>query len=149
ASPSRAALPPSSQVMRVLDSMERVARGWARREDFVAAMVGQGHDESLAHWLAMSLVPEPSGTLALRFDFAALRERLADYHATDLWDVLEAPDGDVEVVVADRSTVLSAADLGRLAAAPPHVHVHHITAGHWLHIEAPAAVVDQLASSLL
>jgi esterase len=149
ASPSRATLDPSSTVMRVLDVMERTARGWARREDFVAAIVREGHDEGLAHWLAMSLVPEPSGTLALRFDFAALREMLADYHATDLWDALEAPGGDVEVVVAERSPSLSAADLGRLAAAPPHVHVHRILAGHWLHIDAPAAVVDLFASHLL
>jgi pimeloyl-ACP methyl ester carboxylesterase len=73
---------------------------------------------------------------------------LADYHATDVWDALEAPDGDVEVVIAERSSVLSAADRGRLAASPPHVHVHTIDAGHWLHIDAPAAVVDLFAARL-
>jgi pimeloyl-ACP methyl ester carboxylesterase len=153
ASPSArpgAAADPSNTVMRVLEVMERAPRGWARRDDFVAAVVRAGHEEGLARWLAMSLVPEPAGgTLALRFDFAALREMLADYHASDLWDALEAPDGDVEVVVAERSSALSAADLGRLAAAPPHVHVHHVTAGHWLHIDAPAAVVDLFATRLL
>lgn len=165
ASPSRRPADPAGTVMRVLEIMERQPRGWARRDDFVAAVVqgGQlgggtgvvnesvhgGVDEGLARWLAMSLVPEPSGTLALRFDFAALREMLADYHATDLWDALEAPVGDVEVVVAERSSALTAADRGRLAAAPPHVHVHHVDAGHWLHIEAPAAVVELFAQRLL
>jgi pimeloyl-ACP methyl ester carboxylesterase len=96
----------------------------------------------------MSLVPEPGGTFALRFDFAALRELLADYYARDLWDALEAPGGEVDVVIAEGSSALSAADRGRLAAAPPHVHVHHIAAGHWLHIEAPAAVVELLAARL-
>ena len=134
--------------MRVLELMERAPRGWARREDFVASVVRAGHDDGLARWLAMSLQPEPGGTLALRFDFAALREMLASYYATDLWDALEAPGGDVEVVVADRSPAVSAADRGRLAAAPPHVHVHRVDAGHWLHIEAPGAVVDLLASRL-
>jgi pimeloyl-ACP methyl ester carboxylesterase len=128
--------------------MERAPRGWARREDFVASVVRAGHDDSLARWLAMSLQPEPGGTLALRFDFAALREMLASYHATELWGALEAPGGDVEVVVAERSPAVSAADRGRLAAAPPHVHVHRVDAGHWLHIEAPGAVVDLLASRL-
>lgn len=150
ASPSRrdAAADQSSTVMRVLDTMERAPRGWARRDDFVAAIVAAGHDDGLARWLAMSLVPEPSGTLALRFDFAALREMLADYRATDLWDVLEAPGGDVEVVVAERESALTGADLGRLAAAPPHVHVHRVAAGHWLHIDAPAAIVELFAARL-
>ena len=138
----------TNTVMRVLEVMEQAPRGWARRDDFVAAVVAAGHDEGLARWLAMSLLPEPGGTLALRFDFAALREMLADYYARDLWPVLEAPGGDVEVVVAERSTALSPADRGRLAAAPPHVHVHGIDAGHWLHIEAPAAVVDLFATRL-
>lgn len=142
-----AAADPSNTVMRVLETMERSPRGWARRDDFVAAVVQDGHDEGLARWLAMSLVPD-GGTLALRFDFAALREMLADHYVCDLWDALEAPGGDVEVVVAERSSALSPADRGRLAAAPPHVHVHGIDAGHWLHIEAPAAVVDLLAARL-
>lgn len=138
----------SNTVMQVLELMERAPRGWARRDDFVASVIRAGHDEGLARWLAMSLQPEPGGTLALRFDFPALREMLASYYATDLWGALEAPGGDVEVVVAERSPAVSAADRGRLAAAPPNVHVHPVDAGHWLHIEAPGAVVDLLASRL-
>lgn len=135
-------------VERVLALMERSPKIWARRDDFVAAVVGDGHDVGLARWLAMSLVPDSTGALALRFDFAALREMLADYYATDLWDALEAPGGAVEVVVAEQSPTVSAADRGRLAAARPHVHVHYITAGHWLHIDAPALVVDLFAADL-
>jgi pimeloyl-ACP methyl ester carboxylesterase len=151
ASPSRRRDPahaPPGTVERVLALMERSSRTWAARDDFVAAVVGDGHDVGLARWLAMNLVPEQAGGLALRFDFAALRELLADYYATDLWDVLEAPGGDVEVVVAEHSQTVSAADRGRLAAAPRHVHVHYVPAGHWLHIDAPALVVDLFASRL-
>ena len=135
-------------VIQVLELMEQAPPTWARRDDFVAAVVAAGHDVGLARWLAMSLVPDPAGGFKLRFDLAALREMISDYHATDLWDVLEAPGGDVEVVIAERSSTVSAADRGRLAAAPPHVHVHEITAGHWLHIDAPAEVVDLFASRL-
>jgi esterase len=138
----------SNTVGQLLEFMERSQKPWKRRDDFVAAVVGDGHDVSLARWLAMSLVPDPAGELVLRFDTAALREMLTDYYATDLWDVLEAPGGEVDVVVAEQSTTISAADRGRLAAAPPHVHVHYITAGHWLHIDAPALVVDLFASRL-
>jgi pimeloyl-ACP methyl ester carboxylesterase len=96
----------------------------------------------------MNLVPDPAGGYQLRLDLAALREMLTSYHATDLWDVLEAPGGDVEVVIAEQAPTLSAADRGRLAAAPPHVHVHYVVASHWLHIDAPAAVVDLFAAHL-
>lgn len=138
----------SNTVVRVLELMERSPRHWGRREDFVTAVVGDGHDEGLARWLAMSLVPDPAGGVVLRFDLPALRAMLADYYATDLWAVLEAPGAAVEVVVAERSPTVSAADRGRLAAAPPHVHVHYVAADHWLHIDAPAAVVELFASRL-
>lgn len=140
---------PANTVARVLALMERLPRAWARREDFVAAVIADGHDVSLAQWLAMNVVPDVSGSLALRLDLAALRELLADYYARDLWDALAAPDGgDVEVVIADRSSAIDAADRTRLANAPAHVHVHCLAAGHWLHIEAPAAVVELLAARL-
>lgn len=149
ASPSaRGALSPGDAVVRLLELMERSPRRWARRDDFVAAVVGEGHDAGLAQWLALSLAPEPDGGLALRFDFAALRALLTDYHARDLWAVLEAPGGSVEVVVAARSSTISEPDRARLAAAPPHVHVHTVAAGHWLHVEAPAQVIELFAAHL-
>ncbi|HEU4727202.1 MAG TPA: alpha/beta hydrolase [Kofleriaceae bacterium] len=138
----------SSSVARVLALLERLPRTWTGRDDFVAAVVGDGHDVGLARWLAMNLAPDASGRLALRYDFPALREMLADHAATDLWDALEAPDGDVEVVIAEKASTVSPADRRRLATAPPHVHVHYLTAGHWLHIDAPGPVVELFASRL-
>ena len=140
---------PDNTVVRVLELMTRLPRTWARRDDFVAAVVADGHDTALAQWLAMNVVPDASGQLALRLDLAALRELLADYYARDLWPALWSGDGgEVEVVIADRSAALDAGDRARLATAPSHVHVHHVPAGHWLHIEAPAAVVDLMAARL-
>jgi pimeloyl-ACP methyl ester carboxylesterase len=152
ASPSRLrdrATDPDNAVVRLLALMERSPRTWTRREDFVEAVVREGHDVGLARWLAMNLVPDPAGGVVLRLDLAALRDLLASYYATDLWDALEAPGGgDVEVVVAALSSTVSEADRGRLAAAPGHVHVHYVTTGHWLHMEAPALVVDLFAAHL-
>lgn len=134
-------------VVRVLALMERSPRTWPHREDFVQAVVADRHDVGLARWLAMNLVTADGG-VALRLDLAALREMLASYYATDLWAALEAPGGDVEYVIATKSATVSAADRGRLAAAPGHVHVHELATGHWLHMDAPQQVVDLFAQGL-
>jgi esterase len=148
ASPSAVgAMPTGGAVVGLLEFMAAAPR-WARREDFVAQVVAAGHDAGLAQWLAMSLVTDPAGGLVVRFDVAALRALLADYFASDLWGALAAPGATVDVVVAARSSTISAADRARLAAMPPHVRTHTIDAGHWLHVEAPEAVIDVLARSL-
>ena len=141
---------PDNSVVRVLNLMERLPKTWAKREDFVAAVTAEGHALSLAQWLAMNLVSGGDGTLTLRLDLAALRAMLADYYAQDLWSVAFDPalPGDVQIVIAESSNTISEADRARLAAAPPHVHVHRVAADHWLHIEAPANVVELLASGL-
>ena len=136
-----------NSVVRVLELMERLPKTWTRREDFVAAVMADGHDIGLAQWLAMNVVADASGTLTLRLDLAALREMLADYYARDLWDTLSSGNGDVTFVIADRSTTVSASDRVQLERAP-HVHVHHVDAGHWLHIEAAAAVIELFATHL-
>ena len=85
----------------------------------------------------------------LRFDLPALRALLVDYFANDLWDTLDDPEaGAVELVIADRSPTFTDDDKLRLARAPSHVHAHHIDAGHWLHIDAPAQVIDVLSQRL-
>jgi pimeloyl-ACP methyl ester carboxylesterase len=136
---------PDNTVVRVLELMERLPRRWARRDDFVAAIVAEGQSHALAQWLAMNVVPDDSGALVLRLDLGALRSLLVDYYARDLWSSLLDPAlGDVELVVATRST--AARDVER--SLPPHVHVHRVEAGHWLHIDAPAAVVELFAANL-
>ena len=140
----------SNSAIAVLELMERLPRTWARREDFVAAVTAAGHAPALAQWLAMNLAAgEPGGALALRLDLAALRAMLGDYFARDLWAKAWSPGGGaLEIVIADRSRTIDADDRARLARAPQHVHVHRVDAGHWLHIEAPAAVIDLFAAHL-
>ncbi len=141
----------SNSVVAVLELMERLPRTWARREDFVAAVIAAGHAPALAQWLAMNVVADPQGgpALALRLDLAAVRSMLADHFARDLWaQALSPAGGALEIVIADRSSTLGAADRARLERAPPHVHVHHVDAGHWLHMEAPAAVIELFTEHL-
>lgn len=141
---------PDNSVVRVLGVMERLPRQWASRDEFIAAVIAAGEAKPLAQWLGMNVIPNDGGGYGLRLDLGAVREMLADYYAQDLWPVALDPalPGTVEVVVAEKSTTLDGADRDRLASAPPHVHTHRIDAGHWLHIEAPANVVELLVSRL-
>jgi esterase len=138
-----------NSVVRVMRDLEALPRTWEKRDQLVAALVARGHDLMLAQWLAMSALPDPQGTLTLRFDLGALRALLLDYYAVDLWDSVEDPEaGSVELVIADKSPVFTDDDKLHLLRSAEHVHTHHIDAGHWLHIEAPAAVVELLAQHL-
>lgn len=140
---------PGNSVIRVLELMERMPRTWPTRDDFVAAVVAEGHELALAQWLAMNVVPDPAGALTLRLDPAALREMISDYSAIDLWPtLLEPAHGCVEIVVAERASVFTPADRERLAHVPAHVHGHAIDAGHWLHIDAPGTMIELLATEL-
>ncbi len=138
-----------NSVAHVLEAMERLPKQWRHRDDFVAALVADGQALPLAQWLAMNVVPD-AGQLVLRLDLEAVRAMLHDYYEQDLWHVAFDPalPGELHVVIAEQASTLSDEDRARLAAAPPHVHVHRIDAGHWLHIEAPANVVEVLAAGL-
>jgi esterase len=141
---------PDNTVLAVLRLMEQLPKWWDRRDDFVAAVVAEGYARPFAQWLAMNVEAGEGGGYGLRLDLPSIRALLADYYARDLWEVAfdaKLP-GTVEVVVAARSPVLSIDDRARLASAPTHVHVHDLEAGHWLHIEAPAQVVELLATHL-
>src|SRR5258706_5354416 len=46
--------------LRLVALMERLPRTWAKRDDFVAAIVADGHARALAQWLAMNVVPDAS-----------------------------------------------------------------------------------------
>lgn len=142
-----AARDPDNSVARVLALLERMPKQWKSRDAFIAAVIADGHEPGVASWLAMNL---DGDTFRLRLDLVALRAMVEDYYQRDLWHAVESPalPGDVDVVIAERSHAFSAADRARLASAPPHVHVHRVAAGHWLNVDAPAAMIDLFAARL-
>lgn len=135
-------------VARLIAAMERLPKTWDKRDDFVEAIVAEGHPKALAQWLAMNVEPE-SGAYTLRLDLAQIRSLIADYLARDLWaSALDPELGDLELVIATSSDVVNAADRARVAQPPPHVHVELVEAGHWLHVDAPAVILELLATRL-
>jgi pimeloyl-ACP methyl ester carboxylesterase len=143
---------PDNTVRLVLELMEQLPQTFARRADFVDAVIAGGQTPALAQWLAMNLVPiaPASDALRLRLDLAQIRALLDDYFRADLWPAIETPGlaGTVHAVVAGASRTVNDADRARLAAAE-RTTLHVVPdAGHWLHIDAPAAVVELLAAQL-
>lgn len=139
----------SDSVIRVLRLLERLPARWASRDAFAGAVMDGGFDRGLAQWLAMSLVPVEGNQLAMRLEPAVLRELLASYFATDGWPwATRGERGALEVMIATRSPVWPSEDRDRLATTGPHVRVHEVAAGHWLHIEAQGEVVSLVASAL-
>jgi pimeloyl-ACP methyl ester carboxylesterase len=144
---------PDNDVRYVWDAMRELPKSWPKRDDFIAALIARGHSKTLAQWLAMSLHPNAEHRVTLALDLDAVKAMLLDYYAIDLWSAVEDDrlPGDVHVVVAERSDTVSGADRARLAAEPPErrVYTHIIEgAGHWLHLDAPAAVIELIATSL-
>ncbi len=134
-------------VVRVLHMLERMPRTWASRDAFVGAVLAEGFDQGLAQWLAMSLAPAEPNLYANRLEPAVLRELLASYYATDGWPWVAHERGALEVVIATTSPVWPAGDRERVGEVA-HATVHLVTAGHWLHIEAPGPVVDVFVTEL-
>lgn len=138
-----------SSVLRVLETLESLPPTFPSRAAFERAITEQGHPAAVAQWLALNLRDDGAGALRQRLPVPAVREMLASYWATDLWPAVRSPSGgELHVVIADRSTTLDSDDRQALAACPPHVHAHTIAADHWLHIDAPDAVVALLAEHL-
>lgn len=136
-------------VLLVLETLEALPARFTNREHFEGLITARGHSASLAQWLALSLQDDGAGGLRLRLPLPAVREMLTSYWAVDLWPSVRSLDSsELHVVIAERSSTLDAADRQALAACPPHVHAHTVAADHWLHVDAPGAVVELLAAHL-
>jgi len=132
----------SESTLRVVALLERMPRRFEAREAFIDEVLRDGHERSFAMWLAMLVKPaREGGGYELRVDLAAIRAMLDDYFATDEWDMVEhCPIRALHLVVGGRSSVLTPDDVAR-AEAVAQVHVIP-EAGHWLHADAPVALLD-------
>ncbi len=144
---------PGNSVRRVWDALRALDQAWPSRPAFVQAMTARpGLDAALAVWLASNLVPGEDGAYRLRLDLDQMRAMMADFDASDLWSSLEDATlpGEAHVVVAARSSTVSADDRGRLAelARAGQLELHTIDAGHWLNVDAPEHVIAAVATGL-
>lgn len=126
---------------------------FANRSDFVAALTADGIAKMTAQWLATNLVEDAPGQWRFGLDLDDMRALIRDFGRHDAWPTLEreAAEGtSVHLVVGARSDAVPDGQLERarrwagaggleLAVVPD--------AGHWLHVEAPEALLEALAGA--
>lgn len=131
-------LPSGPVVSLLLEAPDRAPSRQAMIDWFTARGLSQG----LADWLAMNL--EGHGELTWRIDRRALAEFHQRIAADDLWPAVERRTVRVRALRGGDSSYVGDADLERLRAAGAEVETLPGT-GHFLHADAPDAVVAFLA----
>jgi esterase len=147
----------SESTLDVLRVLEGVAPSFASRDAFTRELEAAGISPATRDWLAMNVVRarererEPEAGFRLRLDLPAIRAMLEDYLNVDLWSAVESPPGRVRVhlVIGGRSEVFSPEERARAEAAgralPSRVDVETLPeAGHWVHVDAPDALLASL-----
>ncbi|MGB3052267.1 MAG: alpha/beta hydrolase [Polyangiales bacterium] len=139
----------TAEVLRTLDTLPR---NWPSREAFVAALAEAGQPRAIAEWLAMNLRRTDDGGRRFGPELSVIRELIEDYARTDCWDIVEAPPPgcSLGLVIGAESKAFSPADrerVERIAERNQQVSVHLVEgAGHWVHVDAPDAVLTLLTS---
>jgi esterase len=139
----------SADTLEVLELLERAPKEFARRDEFLAYVTGEGQSRAIADWLAMNLERTESG-FRLRLDLASIRALLDDYFQRDLWPVIEGSSAKFDIVIGGRSRVFNDEDRARLAELERNtdgrVRMHLLpNAGHWVHVDDPDGVAAAIA----
>jgi len=156
----------ANEVIRVIQAVRTTTTPAADRAHVVAELMEQGLSSGTSNWLATNLQRQPEG-FVWRFNLDAIYELMLDYFRVDLWPVLEsgAADSDFRVVVAERSDRWAPENRARLEAMLETVRVNRDTdptvrasgtvelhivpnAGHWLHVDNPAFLLELISQNL-
>lgn len=142
-----------NEVIRVIGAVRRTTTPAADRARVIAELTAQGISSPTANWLATNLRQQPSG-FEWRFNLDAIYELMLDYFKVDLWPVLESGAGgsDYRIVVAERSDRWAPENRARvqaLVAGSQTAKLHVVpNAGHWLHVDNPAFLLELMAKDL-
>jgi pimeloyl-ACP methyl ester carboxylesterase len=135
----------------VFERLGQLPPRFAERREFVDALVEGGIALAVAQWLATNLVEDPRGGWAFALDLAALRSLLDDFMVVDAWPALErvaAAGTAVELVLGGNSQAVFGEQRERAETmdAAGRLGLHVIAgAGHWVHVDRPAELLELLA----
>jgi len=143
----------ANEVIRVIAAVRKTTTPAAERAQVIAELTAQGLGTGTANWLATNLQRQADG-FVWRFNLDAIYELMLDYFRVDLWPVLESEQAqsDFRVVVAeqsDRWAPENRARLQTLVERHPAAKLHVVpNAGHWLHVDNPAFLLELMAGNL-
>lgn len=119
----------------VVQTLRALPKRMPSRTDYTEALTLRGVDLPTALWLAMN-ARRKDDAFVLDLDLDAIQAMLGDYFSTDSWDIALAPPGRVKVhFVAGSSGSMPDEDRARARA-------EIVDAGHWVHVDAPDALLD-------
>lgn len=133
------------EVGRVIGALRQVSQPLAKRPDVMNELDVLGMPLSIQKWMTTNLRRTDDGYV-WTFDLDGAEQMLADYFQRDLWGPLESDDVDapaVHIVRAGRSDRWPADVVARLDGLPASAagRAHLLPdAGHWVHVDAPAAL---------
>jgi esterase len=137
----------SESVLRVVEALESLPPSFGTRDEFTKLLrAREGVTPAIAAWLAMN-VEAADGGYRFRVQMPDIRALLADYFTHDTWYTLDSRAAqETHFVIAGKGSVLSPADQTRLRALP-HVRTTVLGgAGHWVHVDAPDALLLALCA---
>ncbi len=140
-------------VLRLLDALRDGPKRYDSREEFVQALSAAGFREGIAGWVGKNLKRVESG-LILDLDVDRIEAMLEDHHRLDLWDMVETPCCErLDFILGSKSQVVPQPSRDRIAslvtANPRRIGMTVIEdAGHWVHVDAPEALLQMLQAGI-
>jgi esterase len=147
----------SADTHRVLAALAQLPESFDDRAAAIAALTAAtARPPAFVQWLAMLYVRTGEGDrVRRRLDLAAIEAMMADYHTQDFWSVVDPPDAGLVVsfLLGGASDRLGPHERARLDAAaaahPDRLKIESVAgAGHFVHVDAPAATSAWIARSL-
>jgi pimeloyl-ACP methyl ester carboxylesterase len=126
----------------VVKTLRALPKTMTKRNDYVQALLDRGIDAPTAQWLAMNVRRRDDGQFDLPLDLDAIQAMLDDYFSADLWPIVEHPPGRVKLgFVAGTRGSMPDDDRAR-------THAEIVDAGHWVHVDAPDALLEIVRSRI-
>jgi esterase len=132
-------------LQEVLDTLLAAPTQAPSREAMRDIFLEAGVAGALADWVTMNLVVDPQG-VRWRIDRAALGAFNARQFGTNLWDVVQVLGPRCLCVRGGRSAFVSDHTYAKFAALGARVHTLP-DAGHFVHVDSQAALIDILTQS--